>query len=80
MPGVESEALEAKRLAVLAASEWIGTWKRREGGLKMKEFCDKYSVQHHQNVYREAQRIKADPAQVANIEDRSPFQILAATI
>ena len=37
MPGVESEALEAKRLAILAASKWIGTGNRREGGLKMKE-------------------------------------------
>ncbi len=53
MPRVESEALEAKRLAILAATEWIGTGKGRDKGLKMKELCQIYSVQHchWQNVY-----------------------------
>ncbi len=46
IPGVESEAVEEKLRAILAATEWIATGKGEGAGPKMRDLVEKYSVKH----------------------------------
>eukprot|EP00961_Rhodomonas_salina_P199281 2688193-Rhodomonas_salina.1 len=67
---IESERVETKRRAILAATEFLAG-KKGKSGLGIADLLRKHGVKHKESVYREVTRMEQDPEILASIDQLS---------